>query len=275
MKYCVDFKKDFRYPDQVDELTVRFRRKDTSLVDFLLLHNKQRVNIFIDDEDDFIDNDSIKLFDAIVTEHPEIDFALKLRDYKSGRVKEIVEIIKASAVKHKFFFSTFVKDWDTLFGYMELRPSDIYIVENLGFELSSIGDILHAANIRVRVFPNIAQSSWSGTEALKKFFIRPEDVYIYEPYVDVMEFIGKEDSVSTYYKIYAIDKKWFGKLNEVIIDFNDNEIDSRFILPQFASRRLNCGKRCYKGRPCRTCNAIEELAAVLESHNLMIKDFEK
>ena len=84
-----------------------------------------------------------------------------------------------------------------------------------------------------------------------------------------------KDSISTYYKIYAIDKKWFGKLNEVIIDFNDNEIDSRFILPQFAARRLNCGKRCFKGRPCRTCNAIEELAALLESENLMIKDFEK
>lgn len=275
MKYCVDYKKDFRYLDQVDELTVHFRRKDTSLVDFLLLHQKQRVNICIDDEEDFIDNDSIKLFDAIRIEHPEIDFSLKLKDYKNEKVKEIVNIIKASAVKHKFFFATFVKDWDTLFGYMELCPSDMYIVENLGFELSSVADILHAVDIRVRVFPNIAQSSWSGTEALKKFFIRPEDVYFYEPCVDVMEFIGKEDSISTYYKIYAIDKKWFGKLNEIIIDFNDNEIDSRFILPQFAARRLNCGKRCFKGRPCRTCNAIKELATLLESKNLMIKDFEK
>lgn len=275
MKYCVEYKKDFRYLDKVDELTVHFRRQDTSLVDFLLLHQEQRINICIDDEDDFIEKDCIKLFDAVAKEHPEINFSLKLRDYKSGRVKEIVDIIKASAVKHKFFFATFVKDWDILFGYMKLCPSDMYIVENLGFELSSVGDILHTANIRVRVFPNIAQSSWAGTEALKKFFIRPEDVHFYESCVDVMEFIGNEDAIATYYKIYAIDKKWFGKLNEVIIDFNDNEIDSRFILPQFAARRLNCGKRCYKGRPCRTCNAIKELAAVLESENLMIKDFEK
>lgn len=275
MKYCAEFKKNFKYENDIDELTVRFRRKDTTLVEFLLLHQHQRINILIDDEDDFIESNSIKLFDAIVIEHPEIDFAIKLRDYKSGRVKEIVEIIKDRVIKHKFFFEAFVKDWDTLFGYIELQPSDIYIVENLGFELGSVAEILHDANIRVRVFPNVGQSAWKGTPALKKFFIRPEDVYIYEPYVDVMEFFGRENSIETMYKIYAIDKKWFGKLNELISDFGDNEIDSRFILPQFASRRVNCGKRCYKGRPCRTCDAIEGLAAVLEANNLMIKDFEK
>lgn len=275
MKYCAEFKKNFKYENDIDELTVRFRRKDTTLVEFLLLHPNQRINILIDDEDDFIESNSIKLFDAIAIEHPEIDFAIKLRDYKSGRVKEIVEIIKNRVIKHKFFFEAFVKDWDTLFGYIELQPSDIYIVENLGFELGSVAEILHDANIRVRVFPNVGQSAWKGTPALKKFFIRPEDVYIYEPYVDIMEFFGRENSIETMYKIYAIDKKWFGKLNELISDFGDNEIDSRFILPQFASRRVNCGKRCYKGRPCRTCDAIEGLAAVLEANNLMIKDFEK
>ena len=275
MKYCVDYKKDFRYLDQVDELTVHFRRKDTSLVDFLLLHPNQRINIYIDNEEDFIENNCIEIFNAIAKNHPEIDFVLKLRDCHDSNVKYILKIIENNKIKHRFFFSSFIRDWDSLLGIIELHPSDVYIVENLGFELSSIADILHSANIRIRVFPNIAQSSWTKTEALKKFFIRPEDVYVYESYVDVMEFIGKEDAISTYYKIYAIDKKWFGKLNEVIIDFNDNEIDSRFILPQFAVRRLNCGKRCYKGRPCRTCNAIEELATVLENHNLMIKDFEK
>lgn len=275
MKYCVDYKKDFRYLNEVDELNIRFRRKDTSLMDFLLSNVGKRINILIEDEDDFIESNSIKLFDAILIEHPEINFALKLKDYKSGRVKEIVEIIKDRVVKHQFFFDTFVKDWDTLLGYIELQPSDIYIVENLCFELGTVSEILHQAGIKVRVFPNVAQSSWSNVPDLKKFFIRPDDISFYEGIVDVMEFFGKPDSVSTYYKIYAIDKKWLGKLNEVIISFNDSEIDSRFILPQFAARRLNCGKRCYKGRPCRTCDAIEELAAVLESHNLMIKNFEK
>lgn len=271
MKYCINFRKNFKYINDVDEITITFHRKDTTLIDFLLLHQKKRINIYINDEDDFINSNSIKLFDAIAIEHPEVNFVLKLKDYKNEKTKEIVEIIQKSDVKHKFFFETFVKDWDTLRGYIKLQPSDIYIVELLGFEIVAVADLLHSAGIRVRCFPNVAQSSWRKTPALTKFFIRPEDVYIYEHYIDVFEFFGKEESIETYYKIYAIDKKWFGKLNEVILDFDDGEIDSRFILPEFGARRLNCGKRCLKGKTCQICKAVKELAGVLESHNLMIK----
>lgn len=275
MKYCVDYRQNFKYLNDVDEITINFRRTDTTLVDFLLLHKNKRINIYVNDEEDFINNKCIKLFDAIATDHPEINFALKFRDYKVGKVKEAIEIIKGSVIKHKYFFEAFIRDWDTLLGYIELQPSDIYIVENLGFEIEAVATLLHIAEIQVRCFPNVGQSAWKGTPALKKFFIRPEDVHYYEPYIDVLEFFGKENSIETYYKIYAIDKKWFGKLNEIIIDFNDEEIDSRFILPEFALRRMNCGKRCLKGRPCRVCKAIKELAEVLESHNLMIKTVDK
>lgn len=274
MKYCIQYKKNFKYLNDVDEITINFRASDTTLVDFLLLHQKQRINIYIDDEDDFINNDRIKLFSAIALERPEIhNFVFKLKDYKRETTKKIVEIIKSS--KMKYFFEVFVRDWDTLLGYVELHPSDIYVVENLGFEIAAVAQLLHVAGIQVRCFPNVGQSAWKWTPALKKFFIRPEDVHMYEPYIDVLEFFGREDSIETYYKIYAIDKKWFGKLNEVIIDFDDKEIDSRFILPKFAVRRLNCGKHCLKGRPCKVCEAIKELAEVLESNNIMLKTIDK
>jgi hypothetical protein len=134
--------------------------------------------------------------------------------------------------------------------------------------------MLHSFNIEVRCFPNVAQSHWSDTSALKKFFIRPEDTIWYEKYVDVYEFFGKPETIATYYKIYAIDKKWFGKLNEVILSF-DGELDSRFLLPSFAERRIGCGKRCLKGRGCRICEATEQLSAQLEKDGLMFTDFEK
>lgn len=272
MKFCIDYKRDFKYLNDVDEITIRFRRKDTSLVDFLLEHQKQRINIYIEDEEDFIENNCIELFNAIAEEHPEINFVLKLRDCHDSNVKYILDIIKNNKIKHNFFFNSFVRDWDSLLGIMSLNPSDVYIVENLGFEIKDVAEVAHQENIQIRIFPNVTQSSWNKTPALKQFFIRPEDVRQYDPYVDVMEFFGKEDSIATYYKVYAIDKKWFGKLNEIIIGFEDNDIDSRFILPNFAERRLNCGKRCYKGRRCRMCEAIEGLAEVFENENLIISN---
>lgn len=273
MKYCVDFQKGFKYIDNVDEITITYRRKDTSLIDFLLEHQKQRINIYIKDEEDFLQYDCIKIFDAIAKEHPEVDFCFKLKRYAED-TKDVFLAILSSEVKYKYFFEYFVHDWDSLWGYISLKPSSIYITEEMGFEIKTVAELLHSFNIEVRCFPNVAQSSWNKTPGLKKFFIRPEDTVWYEPYVDVYEFFGKPESLTTYYKIYAIDKKWFGKLNEVILSF-EGEIDSRFLLPSFAERRLSCGKRCLKGRGCRICEATEQLSATLEKHNLMFTDFEK
>lgn len=268
MKYCVDFQKGFKYINDVDEITITFRRTDSSLVDFLLLHQKKRINIYIKDEEDFLQHDCIKIFDSIAKEHPEIDFCFKLKRY-GDKTKDVFLAIVASEVKHKYFFNYFVHDWDSLWGYVSLKPSSIYITEELGFEIKAVADLLHSHNIEVRCFPNVAQSHWSKTPGLKKFFIRPEDTPWYEPYVDVYEFFGSPNTVETYYKIYAIDKKWFGKLNEAILSFN-SDIDSRCLLPNFAERRLECGKRCLRGRKCRICEATEQLSARLQKDDLML-----
>lgn len=273
MKYCIDYRRNFRYLDKIDEITINFNRYDTSLLDFLLSHKDKRINIFIKDTEDFIESRSIRIFDSIAIEHPEINFVFKLRNYEDERVKDLVEIIQDRTMRHKYFFMTYIRDWDTLLGYIQLKPSDIYIVENLGFEIAAVADLLHSKNIRVRVFPNVAQSAWKNTPSLLKFFIRPDDVPIYEPFVDTMEFFGNGESLETYYRIYAIDKKWTGKLNEVIIDFKDSDIDGRYIIPVFASRRVNCGKRCLKGIGCNVCNVIERLSEILEKNNLVVRHF--
>jgi hypothetical protein len=271
MKYCVDYKRNFKYINDVDEIKINFRRTDASLLDFMLLHSNQRIIISIQDESDFIAYDCIKIFDAIAIKYPEINFTFLLGHCKENNVKELLQLLQENEIKHKYFFSDFVNNWDFLHGIMELNPSDVYLVEDMGFEIDKAAALLHGAGIKVRVFPNVAQSTWSGTPALKKFFIRPDDVDTYEPYVDVMEFFGKEDSIETYYKIYAIDKKWMGKLSEVILSFDNDTLDSRFILPQFAEYRIKCGKRCQKCKSCRICEAIEHLAATLEDKNIMIK----
>lgn len=275
MKYCIDYKnKKFKYFDKIDEITINFIPRESSIINFLLENKNKRININIEDKDDFIENKRIKMFDVIKQQCPDIDFAFKIGYFKDESTKKIMEMIKTNEMQHKFFFQTLVGDWDTLNGYAELGVSDIYVVEDLGFEIKRVAEILHSRGIRVRVYPNVAQSKWGKTDPFRKFFIRPEDVDIYEDYVDVIEFFGKNDSIETYYKIYAIDKKWFGKLNEIIIDF-DSDVDNRCILPKFAPKRLNCGKKCAKGKHCEICSAIVELAEVLKKNQLLIADFEK
>lgn len=89
--------------------------------------------------------------------------------------------------------------------------SDIYITNDLAFDLNTLSKEVHKINnkCQIRVYCNIAQSALVLQEqnSLKSFFIRPEDVDLYEKYIDVLEFYGVDEKLETYYKIYVIDKK--------------------------------------------------------------------
>lgn len=274
MKYAIDyFYKDmqhFKYLDEVNEITIKFNPSDKTLIDFMEAHANQRINIYITNVSEFLQKKSLELFDEVRAQYPLLDFAFKLDAY-TDEAKELVAQLREK--QYKFYFNIHVKDFDTLHGLVNLGVSDVYITEELGFELEQCAKIAHERNVQIRVYPNIAQSSWSSTPDICKFFIRPDDVDFYEPYVDVMEFLGDHRKLATYYKIYAEDKKWLGKLNEVIIDFAD-DVDNQCILSTFANRRVDCGKRCLKGKSCQICATQQELAETLAKNHLTLKTLE-
>ena len=161
-----------------------------------------------------------------------------------------------------FFFANYVTTWDQLHGLMKYNPTDMYICEDLGFSLDKVSKILHENNIRVRVFPNICQSSFPETNSLKTFFIRPEDVEIYSVFVDVFELLSDENTQQVLYKVYK-QGKWFGKIKEIIPSFK-GELDSRYVLNTFGMIRSKCGKKClYKIGSCNICDRFTELSDTL------------
>jgi len=129
----------------------------------------------------------------------------------------------------------------------------MYICEELGFSLLKISKILHDNNVKVRVFPNICQSSFSKTPSIKTFFIRPEDIPFYAPFVDIFELVADKERQPIIFKIYK-QEKWFGKIKEIIPTFN-GELDSKYILNSFPIVRIGCGKRClYQPGSCNICD---------------------
>jgi tetratricopeptide (TPR) repeat protein len=86
---------------------------------------------------------------------------------------------RMDALKLPWFSGLFAHTWDQLHYLISLGVSDIYVVEDLCFELPAVAKECHKHNIRVRVIPNVAQSSINASAPLKKFFIRPEDIDIY------------------------------------------------------------------------------------------------
>lgn len=258
MKYCVHYHRNspFRYFDEVQEIEIKYSKEDLTVPEFLEKNRNKTVILTVEHPED------IDRISNLATRYTNIKIKVDLDN------KELTDAAMHSGVP--YFFSTMVDDWDTFIGIVNLNPTDVYIVNELGFELDKVASIAHQYNTQIRVFPNVAQSKWAKTPDIKKFFIRPDDISLYEPYVDVIEFFGHEQQLSIYYEAYAHDGKWFGQLNEIINDFY-SDIDSRNILPIFGSTRIKCGKRCIKGRACKICERITHFASTLEEQNLLIR----
>lgn len=270
MKYCVDFRRTGEYIKTADEIIIPFAIANQDFVDILMgrdeLINGHRLIIHINEEEEFIQHDFIKMF--VPLQDKQIHFALRFNDYQQEH-QTFYQQLKEHKIN--FFFTTNVDTWDIFYGLADIGVSDIYITNDLGFELNKLGPIAHAKNISLRAFPNVCQTSWRHGDTIKSFFIRPEDVSIYAEYIDVLEFYGPREQQEIYYKIYAKDKKWFGNLQEIIIGLS-NELDSRFIMPLFGGVRTSCCKRCLKDNSCSICDLItQDLATTLKNNNQYFK----
>ena len=264
MKYCIDYYKKSKILKQVDELNIDYSLQNTTLLEFLITNKDKRVNIVVEDEHYNELMDIIDKINDIKKSNENLQLFLRLQYYS----KEEIEKLKEYNIP--FYLDIRANNWDIFNGLVELGVSDIYITEDLGFELEKLAEIAHSKGIQLRAYPNVAQSQWDTTPALKKFFIRPEDVDKYANYIDVLEFFGAVDKSETLYKIYAIDKKWYGKLNEIIIGFN-SDLDNRFLVPRFCDFRTNCKKKCVKGHSCGICEAVETLSHTLENQGIIFE----
>lgn len=272
MKYCITLYRNCSIQDKVDEMIIHYNPKDETLFEYIELHKDQRIIIDVGDIESFIENSYIARFLAFKGAKPELtNWCFRIPHGPNQREAEQKLWKDFESTGIAFFSSEFIHDWDALDAYLSTAATDVYVTEALCFELDKVAKVVHDAGKRVRVFPNVAQSStmrWCN--GIKTFFIRPEDIEFYEPYVDVCEIWAEDQKQVVYYDIYAKDKKWFGPLKEIIIGLK-SDIDSRFILPRFAERRIKCGKDCFKGGKCKMCDRIEELSFTLKEAGLLVK----
>ena len=121
--------------------------------------------------------------------------------------------------------------------------------------------------MRIRIYTNVAQVLYNETDPLKAFFIRPEDIDLYNRrYISTFEFYFPEDvdlNWDVLYKAYVLNKKWLGPLKEIIIGLN-SDIEDTTIMPRWAAARMDCHRKCFKGSSCNICNQIYELSKSLK-----------
>ena len=265
MKYCIPYNEiTSKNPlvNKADEWNINYNPEDKTLIEFIKKNNMKRINLHIFDKLNLLEETDFQFLNTLCETYNNLYIAISIVS------KDIINKIIESKIKY-YFSNIFVNDWDFLYEVIDQKPTDIFITERLGFELDKVAQIVHSKGIKIRVFPNVAQSSSQKTPDILKFFIRPEDIQFYENYIDVCEFFGNKKQIE-YLHIYKDNQEWYGPLKEIINSFN-SDLDSRFITPRFAQMRISCEKKCIKGGLCRNCYRVEELSHTLEDAGLVIQ----
>lgn len=274
MKYAVVYNKNFKYLTSIDEILLYWSTKDDiiSYVDEKYFP-KQRIIITIEEKD--LEEE----FDNILTtlkELKEVHNNISVRFEYFTPSLDILEQFKTAEIR--YFFNQFCSSWDILYCLASLGASDVYVTEELGFDLMRVSAFCQARKIKIRVYPNVAQTNGKygitrQMPDIKKFFIRPEDTQIYNKFVDVFELWGNAERINILYEIYK-QEQWLGNLRLLISDFNSDIQNSGF-MSHFAKIRTNCRKKCLQGnRKCEICPTMASISKMMSENGFMI-DTEK
>lgn len=258
--------------EKVDEITIWWNPKDLTLFEFLIKYANKRINIIIADNDTFIQYKLASKIKGFIKEHSELDiafaFTYNIINEHPDTFKELQEL------QLKYYYQFPIDNWEEFNFWIQSGASDINIGNQLCFELEKCKNMSKEYNVKLRTDIGVVQKKFKTTNDYQSFFIRPEDIDYYSQYIDVYNlywYYEDKRDLKVLYDIYAIDKYWYGNLQEIISDLSEL-INSKCLLATFAENRTNCGRKCLSGSNCRICKNMFELAKILNENSLMLED---
>lgn len=172
------------------------------------------------------------------------------------------------------YFNYGVSSFEDLQYLIDLGVSEVRIRGELGFRCEDLERIKRKHNIKIRAYALPTPNTLSFIDKsydITSFFIRPEDLKLYDKVIDVLEF-----NISKQYKekeevLFNIYKKgeWGYTLKDLMCGTLDSEILNPIIPTSFAENRYNCHQKCIKDaltgkRSCSSCRDIETLVKNIE-----------
>lgn len=258
MKYSLPFYVGNPYLQKVDEITIKYdASSEASLMDFLDEHMGQRIVLKIAKNNHLTDK-NYQFLQAVVKQYAEGSLVL--------RFNELTNVGTKFRLPHFFGYSC--TDLEQALALDKKGVTDIYVTDNLCYRLKDLKD---KVKCNIRVYPNVAQSSIEYSDPYTKFFIRPEDVKIFEPYIDYLEFqVDDIKRTASLYNIYCVQGTFEGDLAEIITGFPRFQVHNECIDPFLAAERLNCRKSCVYWNDCNLCEKWFQLAQTLYNKKFVI-----
>lgn len=162
-----------------------------------------------------------------------------------------------------------ITDWEIYRNLIYSGVTDIYIDGPLGFCTREL--LISKGEALIRVSPQVSANAalFPKDNTANTFYIRPEDLHLYEGIIDVIDFKEpNKDKEDTLFDIYKRGS-WLGDLKDLIDTMNVN-VKNPYIKPEFGEARLNCQQACnIPGHSCHLCQTQFQLT------NLVIDYFSK
>lgn len=244
MKFCLSSRQNREYSLKADEIKIQYRDIKSTLD----LIEKYPDKLIILEES--LNGEQFNWTDIdTYNKLARGNFMLCLGDVNSAQTAKDLGI--------KFYMGYPVKTFYELGGLKNLGVAAVRLDAPLFFQMDKVKEF----GIPVRVCANLAYTDLLPREnGINGIWIRPEDLHMYEDYVDTIEFgdcdLKKEQAL---YRIYAEQHEWPGVLNMIITNL-DAPGTNRMISSDVSSARLFCGQKCAAGGACKLCFRALSLA---------------
>jgi hypothetical protein len=217
--------------------------------------------IVVDDEDRENEGDFIIAAEKITPE--KVNFMLCLNNLHMAK--------QCNENGIKFYWGYPIFTYYELNSVKILNPSYLVLGAPLSFSLDRVKA---KTQIPIRLCPNLAYDAYiPRTDGICGTWIRPEDVTVYEKYIDVFEFETTElEKESTLLHVYKDNQNWPGNLNLLFTNFGVN-VDNKAIPEEIGHMRSVCGQRCMSDGTCHFCeHAIRFASNIRDRYITEVKE---
>lgn len=260
IKYCGPNMKNV---EKAQQIKIEYRAEDETLEEFIKENAGKHIYIeYPLVKDLFEEKEDLQRFKALksVGDNWTLQFAInEIVRYSDPAMS--TKDIKLAAIRDccpHFMFRDIATNWEEFNFLLSTKPSEIYVGYSIAFSMKDIKRRCDKEGVKVRAYANTAQKIWLENSDAKQFFIRPEDIKLYEQYLDGIDFVGDAAIQDVMFDIYS-KGEWAGDLDEIIVGL-DASINNITLPATFGEYRLNCKKRCLVTGSCHLCDSMRYFA---------------
>lgn len=251
MKYCIGGRQPYSIMKKADQIKVKYEDRER-IIDFVERIPDKEIILELKEIPEASEFNTWKMYDEKFENFYVASYNLSLFD-----------ILNTEGIK--WYWPYPITSYYELNEILALGPSYVVLGPPLSFDLETVKKL--TKEVKLRLTCNCARPAYLPDErAQPQFFsqwVRPEDVKLYEPYIDVFEFEANElKKEETLLHVYKDNQNWPGNLNLLIDKLNYN-VDNRAIPDEFGAARINCRQKCMSGGRCLLCKRALEFSEAL------------